>query len=525
MTRNDQEILRASAASVQEPAVLRRLAVQWVCALTVIVLLFGPHLAHALDGERVVWFLWQPGEWLVLAGVLCMVAFLAVAARHGIKLLRVRWLIRLFDHAFVIAFGAGVLNNLWFHTIRPQGYRIAQHGMEIQTAWLVMFLIVGYSLASGATQLVLRTRQLCQILSPLVAITICQLAALPTLAESREALVKPQTAKMMPVRNQAAAHPVYLILFDEWSYPRTYRDGKVRPEFRHLASLAGQATTYHAAHAPGIETPKSVPSILRNTSDMPEARGAVAGFVSNGQWQPAKEYPSIFARAGCQDYQKVFVHWGYALNLWLDGELDATRAYSMYARPDGPVNQALDHLHQGLQYWTDPWSNFVSAKLWKQGRNDRHTMSMYEHMRHDLLTILRDLPDHTFGIVHYPLPHYPSIMNPDGTYRGEAAKGWSNEDVEGYENNLACMDQVVGEIVSTLKAAGRFEKSMLILTSDHSWRKDPDVPNKTNALLTHVPLIVKFPNQAQPATVDRDFKICRLGELIETALKQGAEPF
>jgi hypothetical protein len=505
---------------------MRRTAREFICALTVVVLLLGAYLGNILRGRNALWFLWQPGDAVVLLGMMGALAGIAVTGREFARRYAPSILLRVVDHGFVLALGAGLLTNLWFHTSRPTGYRISQYGMEMQTAWLLLFALVGYSLASKRSRVVLRARQLCCILSPVALIVAVQLVRLPTLAEPMSPLAESATAKAAQVRpvylhvaDKAAEHPVYLLILDEWSYTRTYDGGRLRPEFRNLAVLSEHATTYLAARSPGPDTAMSIPAICRQTSDLPEIQGLQAGFRSGGRWRRACEYPSIFAGAGCSDYRKIMVHWGYALSLWLQDELDTARAYPCYPRAKTPVGQALLHVYNAAFYWTDPWSALVYEKLQTRVK-DAHALDLYEQVHRDLLTILRDEPARTFAIVHYPLPHYPYVLNPDGSYRGLDARGWDKSNLEGYRRNLACMDYIVGEVVTTLKAAGRYDDCTLILTADHSWRNDPEVPEKTHEILTHVPLIVKLPGQHTAGRVEEDFRTFRLGELIAKGLKQ-----
>lgn len=497
-------------------AAWRRLSHEFVGAIVVVFLLFGPYLASTLTGRKAAWLAWQPHDPFVLLGSFAGLAVLCVAARETVRRLAGGFLLRCFDHLFVIGLGAGVLTNVWFHTLRPQGYHIGQFGVEMRTAWLAMFAIVGYSLARPGSRLVLRCRQTCQVLGLVVIIITVQVLRLPTLAQAMDPLPGGAVEPARSVRD----HPVYVLIFDEWSYPRSYDAGRLRPMLPNLEALSARATTYHAARAPGIDTGRSIPAMCRSTEDPPRLHGLQPCFLKDGTLVPAADYASIITTAGCAHYRKIMVHFGYALALWLGDELDVARSYPWYPRGEHALAHAALQVHQATSYWTDPWSSFLYGKL--QTRvNDSQVLKLHEGIHRDLLTILRDEPARTFAIVHYPLPHPPYILDPDGSYRGPSPQAWDRSSVEqGYERNLRVMDRVIGEIVRTLEDAGRFDDALLIVTSDHSWRDDPAVPEPGDDLLRHVPLIVKAPGQTEARSVSETFGTHRLGELIGRALQR-----
>lgn len=510
-------------------ATRRRVGREVLGGLVVAFLLCGPYLSQFLragssihdvvEGRNAMWFLWQPHDPFGLLGCLLAAAVMLTLVRELLRAWCPRGFVRVFDHAFVIALGAGILTNVWFHTQRPHGYRIGQFGMEMQTAWLAMFAAAGYSLASPRSRLVHRCAQLCQVVSPGILIVAYQLMQLPTLARPMDALtaVPPAVSSPVPMAlaGKPADRPVYLFIFDEWSYPRTYEQGRCRSFMPRLAEFSRQATTFHNAHSPGPRTYFSIPLLLRGTPDSAEIRDFKPGFLRDGAFVPAAEYPSIFTRSGCGDYRKIMVHYGFATWLWAADELDVTRGYSFYVRGDNALGDAAAHGYNAAYYWTDPWTTWVRRKITER-IEDNHFLGMYREMDADIHRIIHDQPARTFAIVHYPVPHPPFILDGEGVYRGRELKP------EGYERNLAYLDRVIDRIIGELKSAGRYDDAMLILTSDHSWRRDPIAENTTEDKLTHVPLIIKLPGQTEPVEVNEDFRMYRLGEFIARGL--GHEP-
>jgi hypothetical protein len=87
-----------------------------------------------------------------------------------------------------------------------------------------------------------------------------------------------------------------------------------------------------------------------------------------------------------------------------------------------------------------------------------------------------------YGLIflHLPPPHVPGVFN--------AASGqWTTAKmpvVSGYFNNLALADRTLGQLRQAMETSGQWDKSWLILSSDHSWPgsrlcdavRDPRVP-------------------------------------------------
>lgn len=511
---------------------LRRIFRETAIALVVVFLLFAPYLAQFLrvgkhmedvrKGRNAFWFMWQPGDLQSLLACMIGISLLAVLIREILRAIGLRLLLKLWDHAFVLALGGGLLANLWFHSQRPHGYYIGQFGMEIQTGWLLLFAVAAYSMARPELGLVRRCGQLCLVLSPAMLIVLWQFTQLPIIKTRHEQPFVPQTATaMMSASTNWAApnHSVYLFIFDEWSYSRTYQNYSLSPEFRNLAELSAQATVFHNAHSPGTHTHKSLPCILRGTPDCPEITYLTPGFMPTTDFVPASAYPSIFSNASCDDYQKIMLNWGFATNIWIDRELNYRNSYSCYARSDKLTESMALHLYNAVFFWTDPWTTLVYDKL-KPYHQKHNGLLTYQRLRDDIKTVLSNRSEQTFAIFHYPLPHPPYLLNPDGSYRGYDPNNHVSANVEGYRRNLAYLDKLIGEFVEVIKATGQFDDSMLILTSDHSWRSDPHMTQPTDEILTHVPLIVKYPGQRQPLTINADFRTYQLGKLIGRGLRE-----
>jgi hypothetical protein len=209
---------------------------------------------------------------------------------------------------------------------------------------------------------------------------------------------------------------------------------------------------------------------------------------------------------------------------WLGDDVDVCRSYCYYPRAEGPAGGMVIHGFNAVSYLTDPWSVLACDKL-KTRMKDRQILKVHERTREDICSVIRNQPAATFAVFHYVLPHEPFILNPDGQYRGPDESAWIRPNVEGYTRNLACLDRQIGAFVQVMREAGRFDDALVILTSDHSWRFDPDrKTGKLTAPVTHVPLLVKLPGQHESIVLSSRFETRDIGSLIRWALGPDAAP-
>jgi len=131
--------------------------------------------------------------------------------------------------------------------------------------------------------------------------------------------------------------------------------------------------------------------------------------------------------------------------------------------------------------------------------------------------LIDNTPPNSLAFIHLKLPHWPFVFKEDGTYFGHSGtNALGPVDLEGYRRNLQFLDLVVSRITSRLRTAGKFDQTLLILTSDHGLtlppqHQDPD--------MTRVPLIVKLPGQERGYIVDTPVTNNQLGPLIEQVLR------
>jgi hypothetical protein len=486
-------------------------------ALVASFLLFGPYLANASRDYTRYCYFWRLSDTVSLLLLVLMVAACFALLGEAIRRTGEAALIRLCNHVFLLIVGAGLLGNMAF--VAPKLSRLAwtPSPAQIGVGWLLIILVVAYSWLQPRCTLVLRCRQGCQILAPVAVLTFASLLLQKNYPEPLDPLpVSVHPCSFEPASDTHTSSGVYVFLFDEWSYERTFVDGRVLSRYPNLAAFARTATVYQDARSPAVDTERSLPGILFQTNDSAQVQHAALGFERGGTFAPVQEYQSIFARLDTLGYRGVMVGFALPFRLWLGDDVGACRSYCYYARPTGLRTGIGLHLLNAFRYIPDAWSHRIYKRL-EQDRVHEHFRTILSGTRHDVHKVIGEWPAGTFLFAHLHLPHMPALMNPDLTFRNLRQTFWNDASTDGYESNLAAMDALAGEFLEALRQAGKFDDAIIVFTSDHGWRHDPRrIAGHHNPPVTQVPLIVKAPRQTEPHSVHTRFETSGLGGLIES---------
>jgi hypothetical protein len=487
--------------------------------------LWAPYLANVSRDYTRYCLFWGVGDTLDCLLLVLGLASLFLAAAELARWTGQSLVRRCVDHAFLVVLGVGVLANAMFAAghLTHNGLRGSSGPMIV--AWIVLALIVGYSFGRPGRSLVWCGRQACRIAWPVVPLTFAVLLASSTYPEPvGSPSPRPTTCTTRPAG--AEARPgVYIFLFDEWSYERTLGRSSFATRYPHLDEFAAGATLYTDAHAPGECTEASIPAILLQTSDRVVVSGRRIGFESqDGAFAPASARTSLFAAFDALGYHTALLGFTLPYHHWVGTGVDFCRTYCYYPRGESLISRLATQAFSAARYSPDPWSGRLYKRI-ETRQVHQVICGILEGIRRDAGTIMRDWPSDTVLFTHVHLPHMPAVLGADLRPRSPERTGWNDDDAAAYESNLAAMDALIGDFVSTLRRSGRYDGSVVVLTSDHGWRHDPDrLAGRSVAPLTRVPLLVKGPHQATAARVDGRFETCHLGRLLESLVRPDAGP-
>jgi hypothetical protein len=172
---------------------------------------------------------------------------------------------------------------------------------------------------------------------------------------------------------------------------------------------------------------------------------------------------------------------------------------------------------------------------WREGM----VASRVEPLRHFIDSIGTDDPQPTFYFLHTLVTHHPYYMLPgdkqNKTWVGVPGKqggAWSKEDpwaiAQQYQRHLlqvGFIDGMLGQLVRRLKDMDLYDRSLLVITSDHGISFVPGVAQRNfvaenAAEIMRVPIIFKFPRTAgvQPRIDDRNAETIDIVPTIADAL-------
>jgi len=514
------------------------LMLRCLAASTVAFLWFAPFLSKFFDERNRCYARWEVSDALVVLAVPILLALVCVGASELIRQVGRPILNRMTDHLFVMALGGGLLTVFFFQakdwlywfSCKLESFSInppAKH-VYTDTAWMLLIVVVVYSFARSNSKLVSRSRRVCMILSPLVAILAGQLLVQRTYPLRMDPLVvaSPQLltgdidhTSVKLCASRESLRPIYLFVFDEWSHNRTFCNNELNPILPNLVEFAQQSLVFTDAHSPGPKAVLSLPGILFQTDLPPLMRYPEMGFERDGQFVPASAFDSIFSCVADRHYHSVMLGFAYPSGLWLGDTIDCCRVYNYTPKGRNIAETMLMQAFSATRQMSGPWfSSF--CKTFDSRYKLKYYLGLLQGLEQDVCETLTRSPRNTFAIIHYMLPHEPFLFNEDGSILWPA---WAmNEDsVKNYRANLACLDRHIGRFIDLMKKAGTFDDALIIMTSDHTWKEDPLRRHVLNpAPATHVPLFIKIPGQTQSATITDRYELYRLKPLIEFALRQ-----
>ena len=215
----------------------------------------------------------------------------------------------------------------------------------------------------------------------------------------------------------------------------------------------------------GNDSYQHLPGILKNLG-YTTAQIGVSYYVDANTWNIQHAFDSVNQRTVRSD---VLV---YTLNQF---------GFDLPALFVSAIEERLtDRLFQALYIETiqNPFSVVTEAPSW---REDRKRID-------NLLALLESTPEPLFVHVHLMGTHGTTFFPAQRTFSKDMQQDeeWM---IDFYDDAILTYDAYIGELVDALKASGQFDRTMLILYSDHAMRFQSK---------ERIPLIIHFPGQDTP---------------------------
>jgi hypothetical protein len=353
-----------------------------------------------------------------------------------------------------------------------------------------------------------------------------------------------QTPATTPFAFDTASPPsVVYVISDELQYPLAFNDkGEVRPELPNLRALSETATRYTHAYAGANYTDYAVPSQLTGISDvaaqgtdrMQKVRaglGIVPGM--SGTYSIVMQSPIYQFEckdAGCasvgsdQSVSALSRYWSFAK------DTAAIAGKTALATPFSDYFPSLDGK------WKDFWSggdefgdNAEGNSVGKVIAGVKQSVESYPNT--PFFAFWHTIRTHApWAVDREGKNLYPARLPVvDGAHMiGTDKEGkYSTADLTYLERRLYAdsavdFDRQLGQLIDELKATGRYDDTMIVVTADHGAtmpktqdRRFGDTLGQRWAEIAHVPLVIKYPNQTTADVVDGARST---GQIVQTVL-------
>jgi hypothetical protein len=311
----------------------------------------------------------------------------------------------------------------------------------------------------------------------------------------------PPPPPMLSIR--AGAPRVLWIIFDETDYRLAFehRPANVQlPEFDRLRNGALNSTT---AYPPADGTILSMPSLIVgervSRTEVNNSCDALLTFADSGKKAEWSGLPSVFSKTRELGFNTALVGWYLPYTRMIGGSLNYCSWYSYPAFE--PSRSAKFSEELAIQLWSLSETYYIR----------RGFVEMQRHALQDALSVAGD-SDYNLTLLHMPVPHRPGVWLPDQ----KKLTPLPMNKVKGYMNNLMLADYELGEIRKEMDKSGLWDKTWIILSSDHSWRESHLYDNVRDL---RVPFLVKTPGINQPLNYSTQFNTVLTHDLILSVLQ------
>jgi len=436
-----------------------------------------------------VYYFWKENPGLVEVETLT-VAILCLAAVFWLcsSIVRKSKNSRLYKFAqigFLLCLGWPINSFLTDYLFVPPGELVRKGFPQLAIAALIaivlILVLVRYS--TPATHIAL---QLVLILSPLYVVNLVSVVYL----QRRYASTISSSGNTRELRGHAPTNTrVVWIIFDELeqSLPFEKRPPELSlPEFDRLRQQAIVATS---AFPPTEKTLTALPALV--TGQLVEHASAIGSndlrlVLSDGRDSRWSELSNVFREAGDEGFTSGLAGWYHPYCRVLQKDLD----WCFWVPQLGGTNPAPGK----LTFW-ESLSKSVSRAAYRLPFVFRvFRYRYYARQRWDraeelfeISTAADYLLRRKFNLtfLHFPIPHPPWIYDAH-------TKELASYDTS-YLDNVALADKQLGNVRKTLEEMGEWDRTVVLVSGDHWWRKDPP---ETNTRLDHrVPFMLKLAGQ------------------------------
>jgi hypothetical protein len=424
------------------------------------------------------------------------------------------WLLKMGKLVFMLVVATILASMRWVVGITPLlwFYALWNHigGVAVFLIAGVGCLLCVFVVTKKFNSVVKASVVLVLILSPFVAVTFIQagIFIISDLMSKSAGNVPVLTAQAKIIPNQSLRRVIWII-FDEMDQRLGFaeRPGFVYlPEFDRLRQEGLYALN---AYPPNKHTNKAMPALLtgKRVSRVVPVGPSDLEITYLGAEAPVsfKGQPNVFSRAR-----------EMSLNVACGGY------YHPYYRLFGEISPSCFSGTHSYVEWKgkNRISNFFDA-MYAEFIQIVPLGYRYNHARNyvRMLNYAKEVAgDERFNLVflHFGIPHWPYIYNMEKKELFFFSDLFAFASGKGYFGNLALADITLGEIRKVLESAGLWEKTTLIVSSDHPLRQN--INTYDGKFGKRVPFMLKSAGRSEAVIYEPEFNTVVTCDLVLTIL-------
>lgn len=341
------------------------------------------------------------------------------------------------------------------------------------------------------------------IFAPFICVTFSQAIYAAIKSEPQSAFAHKSSSSSKTVHSSLM--PVIWIIFDEFDYGIAFGGRPTGLFLPQLDMLKQRSVFVSTAYSPSTSTRISIPSLLvgrtlkatksLNSHDMELTE-------LNGESVHLSNESTIFSDMYHRGMSNAVFGWVLPYSR-LFSNVNVSADYPPYAFPvsDNLMTVLLQQLRSLIESgYYSPFGNSLSVN---------NHISITSTMRTDVLREIGNIKGGEFVFQHFPIPHSPFIYS-----MKKQSFGTNRNALDGYLGNILLVDKIIGDIRSSMEISGIWDKSLVIVSSDHHWRTNVLSQMGDYKYDNRVPFLLKMPGQSQELDIDSCFMTFRTRSLI-----------
>ena len=367
---------------------------------------------------------------------------------------------------------------------------------------LLAFVVLMLAASLGWPRPALRAiRGLALVSSPLAVLALAH-ALWMFLEVAAGPVWRPVTPALLKQPAPSLRRVVWLV-FEELDQRITFEARPTGLELPELDRLRRESLYADAARPPAGTTDISMPALTTGRPVIavaPMSPNDLMLTFADGKTARWSAPPNVFSRARALGYDAALIGWHLPYPRVLGGSLGAADW-----RPSLAFEQARgDSFGQALQ---NQWASLAPPV---------HVRRLFAQRFAELGDLaIRTATDDRFGLVllHLPIPDSTGIYD---RATGRLTTSNFSGTVEGYLDNLALVDRVVGELRRGLDRAHLGDRTWLVVSSARSWRASRHYDGEMDH---RVPFLVRPPDGGRAMHVDGAFNTLATHDLVLAILR------